>query len=230
MTVAGHNNAGNLVGNGILHYLVAAVTDDDDIAFLNAILQNSLGAGGDDDTALDNKAGITAYENSTVGGLYNGPEGNIDIREVNKTKLLEITLSQVTYGNDTGQLLLIVHYHNGAKALAGHDLAQTTKAVLLIYSSADGQHYIADAGIYILQKIRQVNLEGFKSIFSFSVDFACTGGYNILYAKSLLQSGIGNSRANGIGVRIAVTDDINRFLFRHWYSSKFKMQLILCLL
>ena len=99
--------------------------------------------------------------------------------------------------------------------MAAHDFAEVAQGVVLLYNDFAVERDVFDARIKVGNQERLLDMEMLEGVFRLSIDLAGACRYCI-EAEGLLEMGIADGRADGIRIRIAMTNDIDWFrAFRH---------------
>ena len=210
--IARDDEAGDALVDDVDERLIVAVADEHDVVCLDRVLDHLDGASGDADLALDEVALIARDEDLTVRRCDDVAIAHAHLREVLHAELLEVALREVGYRDEDA---LAVRDRHRLEVMAAHDFAEVAQRVVLLDDDLAVERDILDARIEIREQQRLLDMEVLERVLRLRIDLASARRYGI-EAERLLQVCIADGRADGIRIRIAMTNDIDWFrAFRH---------------
>ena len=183
-----------------------AVGQDDDVAFFHGIFQHFGRGGADADVAGGAHVVLAAhhhgaaqrFQNIAVGGLALGQDAGVEHVHVGGGDIL--------HGDHALQLVVRAGDRQGVDLLVTHDLPRLAQAG----GAGDAGHlavvHIADLRVHVRAHARGLYPELFEHELGLLIHFACTAGLTDQITGLVFQLCIGNGRADGIGIRVAVAD------------------------
>ena len=126
--------------------------------------------------------------------------------------LFVITFGQIAYSDDAGHISLCVQHRHGLQPGIFHkQLACFPQRSLHAHGRRLQKPDIFQGRIEIINQTGRRNFKIIQHKLRFWIQLARPGRFRIP-ALLLFQIGIGNSRADRVGIRMLVTDDKNRFI------------------
>ena len=195
-----------------------AVGQDDDVPFFHAVFQHFRGGGANADVAGGAHSVLAAhhhgaaqrFQNIAVGGLALGQDAGVEHVHIGGGDVLD--------RDHALQLVVRAGDRQGVDLLVAHDLPCFAQAG----GAGDAGHlaviHIADLGVHVGAHARRLDPELFEHEFGLLVHLAGAAGLADKIAGLVFQLCIGNGRADGVGVRIAVPDD-HDFMGCFWHNS-----------
>jgi len=188
---------------------LVAVGHQHDVAGFHGVLQHVRAGGADYDLAALEVAGVIAGQHGAAQNLHHVLNGGAGVAQSVGIQAVHVGNSQIAQGDQALQHALFVHHglavglgvahgfpcaaHGGVAQNAGHG-ADVDVLHLRTYVQA------AAGGLCT----KALEHEG-----GLLVDFACAAGFMPGAHGLVLQVGIGNGRADGIRIRVAVADHHN---------------------
>ena len=214
--VARDDEAGDALVDDVDERLIVAVADEHDVVRLDRVLDHLDGASGDADLALDEVALIARDEDFAVRRCDDVAIAYAHLREILHAEFLEVALREVGYRDDADEDALAVRDRHRLEVMAAHDFAEVAQRVVLLDDNLAVERDILDARIEIREQQRLLDMEVLERVLRLRIDLASARRYSI-EAERLLQVCIADGRADGIRIRIAMTNDIDWFrAFRHF--------------
>ena len=185
---------------------LVAVGQDDDVAFFHGIFQHFGRGGADADVAGGAHVVLAAhhhgaaqrFQNIAVGGLALGQDAGVEHVHVGGGNVLD--------RDHALQLVVRAGDRQGVDLLVAHDLPCFAQAG----GAGDAGHlavvHIADLGVHVRAHARGLDPELFEHEFGLLVHLAGAAGLADQITGLVFQLCIGNGRADGIGIRVAVAD------------------------
>ena len=216
--IARDDEAGDALIDDVDERLIVAVADEHDVVLLDRVLDHLDRAGSDADLAVDEVALIARDEHLAVRCRDDVAIAHAHFREILHAEFLEIALREVRYRDDADENALAVRDRHRFEVMAAHDFAEMAQRVVLADDDLAVERDILDARIEIRKQQRLLDMEVVERVFRLRIDLAgaCR---DCVEAKCLLQVRIADGRADGIRIRIAMTNDINRFRALHVKKS-----------
>ena len=184
-----------------------AVGQDDDITLFHAAFQHFRGGGADADVAggalrvlaAHHHGSAQRFQNIAVAGAALGKDAGVEQVHVGGGDIL--------HRDDTLQFVLLAGHGEGVDLLVAHDLPCLAQAG----GAGDAGHlpviHIPNFRVDIGAHPGRRDPELFQHKFRFLIHLARTPGLANQIAGLVFQLCIGNGRANGVGVRVAMSDD-----------------------
>ena len=186
---------------------LVAVGQDDDIALFHAVFQHFRGGGANADVpggahrvlAAHHHGGPQCFQNVLVAGAALGKDAGIE--------QVHVGGGDVLHRDQTFQLVVRCRHRQGVDLAVAHDLPRLAQAG----GAGDAGHFavvhIPDLGVDVRAHARGPDPEFLEHELGLLIHFACTAGFADQITGLVFQFCIGDGRADGIGVRIAMSDD-----------------------
>ena len=184
-----------------------AVGQDDDITLFHAAFQHFRGGGANADVsggalrvlAAHHHGSAQRFQNIAVTGAALGKDAGIEQVHVGGGDIL--------HRDDTLQFVILAGHRKGVDLLVAHDLPRLAQAG----GAGDAGHlpviHVPDFRVDIGAHPGRRDPELFQHKFRFLIHFARTPGLADQITGLVFQLCIGNGRADGVGVRVAMPDD-----------------------
>ena len=208
-SVSRHDEAGNTLSNTGENRLCTAVTDKNNVIFLDELVNRLNTAGGNTDLPLDCLALFSRDEHITVRRTDNIAIADTHIREIRHAELLEIAFCQIADGNNADKNPLAVRHGDGTQIVLTQYLAEVAQGVMLTNDDLAVHRNVLDTGIEIGNEERLFHMEILQGKLRLLIHLtgACS---NSIDAHRLFQMRLSDCGTDGVCVRIAVPDDIDR--------------------
>ena len=184
-----------------------AVGQDDDIPFFHAAFQHFRGGCANADVAggahrilaAHHHGSAQCFQNIAVAGAAFGKDAGIEQVHVGGSDILD--------RNDALQFVVLAGHGKGVDLLIAHDLPRLAQAG----RAGDARHltvvHVPDLRVDIGAHPGRRDPELFEHEFGFLIHLARTPGLADQITGLIFQLCIGNGRADGVGVRVAMPDD-----------------------
>ena len=183
-----------------------AVGQDDDVALFHRAFQHFRRSGADADVAGGADIIRTAHRHGAVQRFQNVPEAGAALGKDAGVEHVHIGGGDILHGDHAFQLVVCTGNRQGVDLLVTHDLPRLAQAG----GAGDAGHlavvHIADLRVHVRAHARGLYPELFEHEFGLLIHFACTAGLTDQITGLVFQLCIGNGRADGVGIRVAVAD------------------------
>mgnify|MGYP006869537977 CR=1 FL=1 len=186
---------------------LVAVGQDDDVSLFHRAFQHFGRGGADADVAGGADVILAAHRHGAVQRFQNVPEAGAALGKDAGIEHVHVGRGDILHGDDALQLVVRIGHGQGVDLLVSHDLPRLAQAG----GAGDAGHFavvhIPDLGVDVRAHARGPDPEFFEHELGLLIHFACTAGFADQITGLVFQFCIGNGRADGVGVRIAMSDD-----------------------
>ena len=190
---------------------VPPVAHNDNVPRADGLL-NLLGAArADDDPPLHRLARHIPHQNGAVQNVDQVlVAGSGDLQAVG-VDAVHVGGGHVLHRDDPLQVLLPVHHAQGVQLLVPHGHPGPAQAHLSVYPLRRADIHVPDMGAYVSIELGLGDLEVVQHKFRLPVQQPRPAGLaGVLRVQDILQPAVGNGGTDGIRVRIAVPDHLDR--------------------
>ena len=184
-----------------------AVGQDDDITLFHAAFQHFRGGGTNADVSGGALRVLTAHHHGSAQRFQNIAVAGAALGKDAGVEQVHVGGGDILHRDDTLQFVILAGHGEGVDLLVAHDLPRLAQAG----GAGDAGHlpviHIPNFRVDIGAHPGRRDPELFQHKFRFLIHLARTPGLANQIAGLIFQLCIGNGRANGVGVRVAMSDD-----------------------
>ncbi len=131
---------------------------------------------------------------------------------------VHICRGNVLDGNDALQAAVLLHNGHGCLVQVAHGVPGVFQGNIARQHRCAFDCYVLDLCPDVADKLRRVHTEEIQYIFCFVIDFSCALGQEGRVFRFVFQICVGYRGADGIGIRIFMSNDKDLFFFQHKFS------------
>ena len=185
------------------------ISYENDVILLDELVNGIHTASSNTNLSLDRLALFSCNKHIAVCCTDDVTIAHAHIREICHAELLKIAFCQITDRNDTNKDSRAVGNGNRTHIIFAQDFAQSAQGIVLTDNNLAVHRNVLDTRIEIWNEKRLFHMEILQCEFCLLIHLSSTCR-NGIDTHRLFQMCVSDRRANGICIRIAVPNDINR--------------------